>query len=121
MIRIDEDALICDFAETYQIYNYKGLRASYAATLAVGLRDNSRIKLKMKDDRYDMETYLLAQIVDALYLGIWANQGGKGEKPKSLVMALAKSTETKKEEMSFSNGEDFMKYRQSLVSRCNNG
>ncbi len=41
MISRDEDALICDLAETYQIYNYKSLPARLVATLSVGLRDDS--------------------------------------------------------------------------------
>ena len=41
MIATDEDALICDFAETYHIYDYRSLDVEYAATLAYGLRDDS--------------------------------------------------------------------------------
>ena len=44
MIRDDEDALICDFAETYQIYDYRSLPLRLVATLAAGLRENSRVK-----------------------------------------------------------------------------
>ncbi len=66
MITLDEDALICDFAETYQIYDYRALPASYAATLAVGLRDNSRIKSLMADRKASVETIMLASIVDRL-------------------------------------------------------
>ena len=32
MIKTDEDALICDLAETYQIYDYKSLPAYMVAT-----------------------------------------------------------------------------------------
>ena len=38
MIKTDEDALICDLAETYQIYDYKSLPAYMVATFSVGLR-----------------------------------------------------------------------------------
>jgi len=44
MIHTDEDALICDLAETYHIFNYRELPPSLAATLSVGLKDDSRIK-----------------------------------------------------------------------------
>ena len=37
MIALDQNALICDFAETYGIYNYRALPVSLLATLAVGL------------------------------------------------------------------------------------
>ena len=46
MMALDEDALICDFAETYHIYNIYGMPVQYIATLAIGLRDDSRIKSK---------------------------------------------------------------------------
>ena len=51
MIKTDEDALICDLAETYQIYDYKSLPAYMVATFSVGLRENSRIKMKLNDFR----------------------------------------------------------------------
>ena len=37
MINLDEGALICDFAETYHIYNYREFEPFYVATLANGL------------------------------------------------------------------------------------
>ena len=43
MIAIDEDALICDLAETYQIYDYRRLPVQTVAVFSLGLRDNSRI------------------------------------------------------------------------------
>lgn len=33
MIRADEDALVCDLAETYHIYNYRQLPARQVAVL----------------------------------------------------------------------------------------
>ena len=42
MIGHDEDALICDMAETYHIYRFDDFDAGYIATLAAGLRDNAR-------------------------------------------------------------------------------
>lgn len=66
MIRLDEDALICDFAETYHIFDFRALPASLAATLAVGLRDNSRVKLKLSDRKASVDTILLAGIMDRI-------------------------------------------------------
>ena len=66
MIALDEDALICDFAETYHIYDYRNIPASYAATLAAGLRDDSRIKLLMADRKASVDTIILAGIMDRL-------------------------------------------------------
>lgn len=35
MLNLSEDALICDFAETYHIYDYRSLPLRLVATLAV--------------------------------------------------------------------------------------
>ena len=68
MIRLDEDALICDLAETYHIMDYRSLPVKLVATLSAGLRDNSRIKLKVAESPVDFETIILAAIADNLTL-----------------------------------------------------
>lgn len=68
MIRLDEDALICDLAETYHILDYRSLPVRLVATLSAGLRDNSRIKLKAAESPVDFETIILAAIADNLTL-----------------------------------------------------
>ncbi|MBQ4177615.1 MAG: hypothetical protein II640_09125, partial [Lachnospiraceae bacterium] len=47
MINADEDALICDLAETYGIFDMESLPVKLVATLAMGLRGDSRIKMKI--------------------------------------------------------------------------
>lgn len=66
MIKLDENALICDLAETYQIYDYRSLPVQLAATLSAGLRDESRIKLKAAGLPVSLETIILAAIADNL-------------------------------------------------------
>lgn len=66
MIELDEDALICDLAETYQIFDYRSLPVQLAATLSAGLRDNSRIKLKAAGFPVGLDTVILATISDNL-------------------------------------------------------
>lgn len=68
MVNTDEDALICDLAETYHIYNYRSLPLTLVATLAAGLRDDSRIKLKMNKQKVSNTDLLLAVIADRLGL-----------------------------------------------------
>ena len=64
MISVSEDDLICDFAETYHIYDYKSLPVTYAATLAVGLRDDSRIKMRITESKGTFEQHILSMIYD---------------------------------------------------------
>ena len=66
MVELDEAALICDLAETYQIYDYRSLPVQLVATLSAGLRDNSRIKLKAAGSAVSLETIILATIADNL-------------------------------------------------------
>lgn len=66
MIELDEDALICDLAETYHIYDYRSLPVKLVATLSAGLRDSSRIKLKAAGSPVDLDTTILAVIADNL-------------------------------------------------------
>ena len=58
MVALDEDALICDFAETYHIYDYRRLPVEYAATLAYGLRENSRIRMVQSGLKVELNTLL---------------------------------------------------------------
>lgn len=69
MLRIDENALICDLAEVYNIYDYRSLPPSRVAAFAVGLRNNSRIKTKMRGDdlrNNELSDLILANIHDML-------------------------------------------------------
>lgn len=109
---LDEDALICDFAEFYRIYNIYDYPPEYIATLAAGLRDNSRIKLKLYGLRVDIEMLLLAHIVDNTAINIYAKtkDAKKGiNQPESFVELLTKKNETKKKAREFDSGADFDK------------
>lgn len=108
MIVLDEDSLICDFAETYHIYDLYSIPVDLAATLALGLRDDSRIKLHANGLKVDTYTLLLARIADATALNVYAKttdaKYGRN-KPKSLVEALTR--DENKELRSFSSGAEF--------------
>lgn len=109
---LDEDALICDFAEYYHIYNIYEFPPEYIATLAKGLRDNSRIKLKLYGLKVDIEMLLLAHIVDNTAINIYAKtkDAKKGiNKPPSFVELLSKKKETKEKAREFNSGADFDK------------
>ena len=119
MIATDKNALICDLAETYQIFDYTKLPVTQVAVLSVGLRDNSRIKMKMNNMRHSLDTMLLAAGVDRMSLLLWAKteDGAKGRnKPKSVFEQLI---ETKKDEdiVSFNSPEEFEKEWARLAKR----
>ncbi|VQG59339.1 phage protein [Streptococcus pneumoniae] len=123
MIALDEDALICDLAETYQIYDYKQLPLNQVAVFAYGLRDDSRIKQMMSDQIVPLETTLLASIVDRLSLSLWlkTKDGQKGvNRPASIAELLTKNNKEegdKRDYLVFESGEDFENYRKALFAK----
>ena len=115
MISEDEDALVCDFAETYRIYDYRQLPARRAAVYACGLRPNSRILMKLSGTKVPLETLLLALLADAEKINIWMQTkdavGGKN-KPVSILEALI---DTGKETAGFESPEAFMEWRAKML------
>ena len=113
MIRLDEDALICDFAETYHITDYRSLPLRTAATLAAGLRDDSRIKLKVSGVPVALDVILLAGIsdrIDAIKYGL-SDERDRNKRPVSLVEQLLGEKEKNNANgaMCFRTGEEFEK------------
>lgn len=115
MIGLDEEALICDFAEVYHVFDWRSLPLRTAATLANGLGANSRIMRKISGVSVTMETLLLATIADALHILVWQNtrDGAKGRNRPVLI--AEKLTETPKEESGFETIADFKKWREELI------
>jgi hypothetical protein len=114
MLATDKDALICDLAETYKVFNYQGLPVSLLATLASGLRDNSRIKQKMSGMQVGQDTLLLAMTVDALNMLVWMKTKDAQHKrnaPKSITKKLMRQSEhTDKEPIAaFNTSAEFEK------------
>lgn len=123
MIKEDEDALVCDFAETYQIYDYRQLPATKVAVYACGLKRDSRIKMKLSEQNVSLDSLLLAGISDRLSTLIWFQtkdgQNGKN-RPVPLVDLLTgniESSKDKKEVVTFNSGEDFENTRRKLAGR----
>lgn len=101
MIKLDEDALICDLAETYHIFDYMSHPASFIATLAAGLRDDSRIKQKISDRKAPLNTILLAGITDRLSVLL------SGDEAKLIAKSFLVEKEEKKEFNGFASGAEF--------------
>lgn len=119
MLRLDETAVICDFAETYNIYDYRSLPAFRAATFAVGLRNDSRIKTLMRGDDINGYTHndiVLADIHDmiAAYL--------LGEKaPSVLKNMLSRPDERPRSDsdaLIYASAEDFDAARNKIITEA---
>jgi hypothetical protein len=118
MIKLDEEALICDLAETYQIYDYRKLPLTKVAIFASGLRNDSRIKMKASGQLVPLDTLLLAGISDRLSTLVWfkTEDGQKGKnRPTMLVEYLTGKADNDREEVVFNSGKDFEKMRSELI------
>ena len=123
MIQTDEDALICDLAETYQIYDYRQLPAYKVAVFSYGLRDDSRIKVAMSGQNVSMQLLIQASILDRLSMLVWfkTKDGQNGiNRPVSMVDQLTK-VEEEQEQMTFVSGEEFENYRNEMLKKIGGG
>ena len=122
MIAKDEDALRCDFLETYHVFDYRALPARQAALYAAGLRPSSRIKQALSGVSADLQTILLAHIADATRLLVWqkTEDGVKGQnQPRSLVSLLMDDSQETSSH-GFDTPEDFNAWRASMLGGDNN-
>lgn len=119
MILTDEDALICDMAETYGVFDLYSLPAPLAATLAVGLRDESRIKTKLLNMTMPLDDYLLAAIFDCVNWLRWSNtkEAQKGGKPPRSILDILTDQQEKPQEdfLVFNDGNAFEAARARIL------
>ena len=118
MISTSETDLICDLAETYGVLNYRALPVETLAALSVGLRDDSRIKMRLNGINASTEIQLIAAAVDRLSLLVWAKtkDGIKGRnRPKSIVESINNAGKDNSDVMKFNTIEDFEAARKSII------
>lgn len=111
MVNTDRDALECDLAETYHIYDMRALPLSKVALFSVGLRENSRIKMAMNESKVTLQESLTALAVDSLNLLAWSKtqdaENGKNP-PESVYEKLTRKQKTSNAP-SFKTMEEFEK------------
>lgn len=104
----NRDALVCDLAETYGIFDYRALPAFQLATLAAGLREDSRIKLRLSGGKVPRSEMLLAAAVDRLSLLVWFLSEEGTERPKSILdILLGEEKKDNSDTVGFETGADF--------------
>ena len=120
MMREDRDALICDMAEVYHVYDMWSLPIRTVATLASGLRDDSRIRRKMNGQKVGADRILMAGILDRLSLLVWmqSTDGVKGRnRPQSILEIMLNQDGLADKLESFSSGEEFDRRWAELTGR----
>lgn len=120
MIAVDENALKCDLAETYGIYDYESLPVKTVATLSAGLRDNTRIQEKMRGAKMPGDaSFLLAMIMDRVtdilvFLGAYE----EGKRPASaldMLLGELPKKEEKKGIQTFDSPDSFDEARRRYM------
>ena len=124
MLDLDEEALICDLAETYGIFNMESLPVQTVATLSIGLRGDSRIKLAAAGRKLGTTDALLATIADYLAMIFWTKtkdgQNGRN-RPKSIREALENGNKKDNEIVGFESVEEFERAREALLEEVTHG
>ena len=98
----NEEAMICDLAEVYHIYNYEAYEPSFIAILVAGLREDSRSKMLLSGAKFSVDQALKMMIVDYLRLIVWMNRN----KPKSLFEEI-ENADNVDNIIGFSDGKSF--------------
>ena len=119
MLKAGKEELICDLAETYNVYNYKKLPPSEVAIFSKGLHENSRIKMKMSNQVVPLNELLLAGINVKLAFLVWAKTKDAESginRPKSLVDIWMGESAKESDIVSFESVEEFEKYRNEVIA-----
>lgn len=109
--------LICDLAETYRIYDYKGVPVSLLGTLVSGFGENTRIGMKLAGVKAPAEIIMLARIYDLVNALLWARteDAVKGKNPPEQLAPKFFDKEQEKDTVGFATGEDYEKARAELL------
>ena len=114
------DELTCDMAETYGIFDIKRVPVQLLAPLAVGLRDDSRVKRAASNTTCSDEIILLASIADSLRWIVWSKTedgANNRNRPASIMDYYTKSRKQEDESdfESFGSPDEFWQWARSVT------
>ena len=124
MLAADRDALTCDLAETYHVLDMTALPVPLLATLAAGLRGDSRIRLAMAGETATTAELLRAAALDRLTTLCWmqSKDGAHGRKrPPSVVAVIsgkAKQNPSNAKPVAFDTPADFERARARILKKA---
>lgn len=108
------EELICDLAETYHILDMWALPVSLLATLASGLREDSRVMMYFSKINYIPECTVLPQLYDFLRIALSDKKHRPREGEKMVdIMHKKKSIEPKAK--GFTSGSEFDRWRSNIL------
>lgn len=118
MLDTDRDAVLCDLAQCYGIFDIHSVPAATVARLAAGLPPESRIMRHFrKQEQLPLDTLLLAAIADRLGILAWmqTKDGMKGRRqPQSILQGILRQEE-RQQTVVFSSPEEFEAARERIM------
>ena len=110
-----EDELICDLAQVYGVHDWRKIPPANAAAMALGLPDDSRVKLKMNGRDFGFDRKLMMMIYDLLNWLTWTKtrQCELGyDPPLPLEETIRQNMEQAEEQrlMGFDDPDELLKY-----------
>lgn len=118
MLGTDHDALLCDMAETYGIFDLCQIPIQTLATLAAGLPDDSRIKMQIAGKNRISPLFVYITMADMLTMILHVLSAKPGaEKPILLTdYMIGKQKEEKKQAIGFDSIEEFEAARRGFIN-----
>lgn len=110
MLGSEEDAFICDMAETYHIYDIEQYPVTLIATLLSGLREDTRTIMALTGRKLSLKQTVDVLTYDAINLILWSKtRDGQNNvnRPKRLIDIL-NNKEVKEEVEGFDSGEELL-------------
>lgn len=120
MIRESETDLICDLAETYGVMDYRALPLKTVAALSAGLKEDSRIRMRISGQKAPTEILLAAAMVDRLSDLVWmmTRDGQKGRnRPESILQKLTAGEKKKDDLLAFRTAAEFEKRKAEILAK----
>ena len=121
MLSRNEDALICDMAETYHVLDIWALPVETLAVLASGLRDDSRIKMELAGYNHIPAAFILPTIADTLTLICYSfskDAKYKRNMPALFTDAMKGEGAKPKDFNTYASGADFLADWERLSNMC---
>jgi hypothetical protein len=125
-LAIGRAELMCDLAEIYHIYDLKQLPPKTVAVFSYGLRESSRLKMKLEGTRCSTEQLILSMIYDRVNWLRWAMSEAANDPdtcPEMLTPKLL-GVEVKKESggiLAFEDYSEFERTKQMILGGEDNG
>lgn len=113
MLGTDRDAVICDLAETYHLFDMDSVPLMTLATLCAGLPEDSRIKLHLNGVKRIPPSFTLVTIADTLTQFVYAFSGS--DKTPTLYKDIMIGKQKKKSN-EFKSISDFEKARRKILN-----